>query len=83
MKEKPVELIEGEWWYKGCIIQNNKKLLGFRHPRLMPYGAFWDTSQRLPDDPGPYACYTKAEAIAWCNSHPCLKPDMKPEDYLK
>lgn len=84
MRQKPVQIEDGEWWYKGCIIQNNKKLLGFQHPRLMAYGVFWNTiGMNTPDNPGPYACHTKAEAIAWCNAHPCANPVHQAEDFLK
>ena len=38
--KKPVQIEIGEWWYKGCFIQEQN------HPQLSKYIVFKDTEQQ-------------------------------------
>ena len=53
---KPIQIEDGEWWYKGCFIQKQT------YPGLKPYHVFKDTENQETID----SCFTMTEAKKLC-----------------
>ncbi len=69
----PVPIEDGEWWFRGRIIQKQN------HYLLAPYISWPDIKE---SSIGTMTHSTKKEAIAYCKLNPCLNPDRQPKDYL-
>jgi len=68
----PVQIEAGEWWYKGCFIQEQE------HPQLLKYCVFKDNkSHTLVDD-----CGTFTEAAILCEENEVKKFDQGWESFL-
>lgn len=73
IKEKPVQIEVGEWWYNGRFIQKTN------HPKLSPYVSFNDNMEGH-DDSQPHR--TMKEAIAYCLTHAFPEAIHKPSDFI-
>ena len=69
---KPVQIEDGEWYYKGCFIQKQT------HPSLMKYHIFKDTKSQATIS----FCGAFLQAIAICNKYEVKNPIHTAEDFL-
>ncbi len=69
---KPVQIENREWWFKGRIIQENN------HPFLPRFISFRDSNgSYLTEVHGSFK-----DAVKYCKEHPNLEPKNIPSDYL-
>lgn len=61
---KPIQIESGEWYFKGCFIQNQE------HPALSKYHVFKDTEQQETID----TCNTMVEAKKLCRLNEVINP---------
>jgi len=66
LERKPIQVEVGEWWFKGCFIQEQN------HPDLLKYSIFADTKEQEHID----VCSTFAEAKAICRKNE-VKDNLK------
>lgn len=67
----PIKIEEGEWWFKGRIIQKQN------HPSLAPYCSFNDKDRDQQATPH----FSFKEAVEFCKKNPCDNPSRVPFDY--
>ncbi len=63
-KPKPVQIEAGEWYYKGCFIQEQN------HPSLLKYRVFKDDENQTEVD----TCGTMKDAKALCEQNEVIIP---------
>ena len=68
----PTQIEVGEWWYKGCFIQEQE------HPELLKYCVFKDTKKQEHVD----VCSTFKEAIKLCEENEVIKFKQGWESFL-
>ena len=69
---KPKQIEVGEWWFKGCFIQEQN------HPKLLKYRVFKDTASQEDI----CTCQTFTEAKAQCRMNEVKYPHSEWKKYL-
>jgi len=69
---KPVKIETGEWYYKGCFIQEQT------HPELLKYHVFQDTENQNTVG----TCDYFKEAKELCKSHEVKNPKNGLKSYI-